>query len=447
MSGRLPSFRAYDIRGTVPTELNAELMYRIGRAVAVWSGAREVLVGRDARLSSPALAEALMLGLRAGGVIGLDVGVVTTPLLNYAVAQFQRHGLMVTASHNPKEYNGVKVIDPRVEQVYYGRGLEQIEALVAGTREPRRGRPEGGLRLRAILPRYQAMLATRFRDIAADAPTVVIDCSNGVGALPLGVLEELGLRHTLLYHVPDGDFPHHGCDTLRPENLADLRRAVRAQGADLGIMFDGDADRVAFVDEHGEIARLDLVFALLARDALAGTPGRVFYDLRFSRAVAEEIERRGGAAVKLRVGNPFHKEALHRDDAALLAGELSGHIMYREHFGIDDPLYAALKLIGFLGRSGKRLAEHLQPLARYAGSGEQRIETRDPAALVELARWRYADASISTVDGITVEYPNWWFNLRASNTESVAKLVVEADTQEQLTTREAALLALFGVDA
>lgn len=447
MPAHLPSFRTYDIRGIVPGELSADLMYRVGRAVAEWSGAADVIVGRDARLSSPALAEALMLGLRAEGVTVLDLGVVTTPLLNYAVAELKRHGLMVTASHNPKEYNGVKVIDPRVEQVYYGRGLEQIEALVTRADRPARGRSEGALRLRAILPAYQAMLAARFRGIAADAPAVVIDCSNGVGGLPLGVLEELGLRHTLLYHVPDGEFPHHGCDTLRPENLEDLRRAVRERGAGLGIMFDGDADRVAFVDERGEIARLDLVFALLARQELTRVSGRVFYDLRFSRAVPQEIERLGGAAVMLRVGNPFHKEALHRHDDALLAGELSGHIMYREHFGIDDPLYAALKLTALLARSGKSLAEHLQPLARYAGSGERRIETHAPAALVERARRRYADAAISTVDGITVAYPHWWFNLRPSNTEPVAKLVIEAETPEQLAAHETELLALFGANA
>ena len=446
MSTRLPSFHAYDIRGIVPSELNGELLYRTGRAVAEWSGAAEVIVGRDARLSSPALAEALMLGLRAGGVTVLDLGVVTTPMLNYAVAQFNHYGLMVTASHNPKEYNGVKVIDPRVEQVYYGRGLEQIEVLVSRAELPV-DKPEGGLRLRAILPEYQSMLATRFRDIAVDAPAVVIDCSSGVGGLPLGVLDELGLRHTLLYHVPDGEFPHHACDTLRPENLQDLRRAVRERRADLGIMFDGDADRVAFVDERGEIARLDLVFALLARQELERAPGRVFYDLRFSRAVSQEIERLGGIAVKLRVGNPFHKEALHRHDDALLAGELSGHIMYREHFGIDDPLYAALKLIAFLAHSGKGLAEHLQSIARYAGSGERRIETREPAALVERARRRYADADISMVDGITVEYSNWWFNLRPSNTEPVAKLVIEAETPEQLAAHEAELFALFGAGA
>ena len=442
MAKRLPYFRTYDVRGTFPDEVNADLAYKLGRAVMVWSGAREVIVGRDARLSSPSLAEALIDGLRAGGATVLDVGLATTPMLNFAVARWRRYGLMVTASHNPKEYNGVKVIDPGVEQVYYGRGLERLEELVVMQRF-QAGARRGGLRLRTILPDYESAFAARFRDSVRAAPPLVVDCSNGVGGLPLGALEALGIAYTPLYHVPNGEFPNHGCDTLRAENLRDLQRAVTQQGAGLGVMFDGDADRVAFVDERGEIGRLDYVFVLLARQALAGGGGRVFYDLRFSHAVKEEIEKQGGTAVTLRVGNPFHKEALHRHDDALLAAELSGHIMYREHFGIDDPLYATLKLLALLAQAGRGLAELLRTVPHYPGSGELRIETRDPAALVEKARAQFADAAVNTIDGITVEYSDWWFNLRPSNTEPVAKLVIEAALPEQLARRQRELLALF----
>lgn len=447
MARRLPYFRTYDVRGIFPDEVNAELAYKLGRAVVAWSGAREVIVGRDARLSSPVLAEALIDGLRAAGVTVLDVGLATTPMLNYAVARWRRHGLMVTASHNPKEYNGVKVIDPGVEQVYYGRGLERLEELL-DTQRFTLGGSRGGLMLRTILPEYEAMIAARFREEVRGAPALVVDCANGVGGLPLGVLEMLGIAYTLLYHVPNGEFPNHGCDTLRAENLRDLQGTVAQQDTGLGVMFDGDADRVAFVDERGEAARLDQVFVLLARQALAGGSGRVFYDLRFSHAVKEEIEKQGGTAVTLRVGNPFHKEALHRHDDALLAAELSGHIMYREHFGIDDPLYATLKLLALLAQTGRGLAELLSTVPHYPGSGELRIETRDPAALIDRARSRFGDATVSTIDGITVEYPDWWFNLRPSNTEPVAKLVIEAATTEQLARRQRELLALFaGEDA
>lgn len=439
MSTRLPYFKSYDIRGTVPDPLDAEAAYRIGRATAAWTGAGEIVVGRDGRLSSPSLAEALMTGLLDGGVTVLDTGMVTTPMLNYAVAQSKRYGLMVTASHNPKEYNGIKLIDPGVEQVYYGRGLEAVEELVVKNRFGWR-KSGGRLRVRPVLQDYEDDLAKRFSDAKFPDFPVVLDCSNGVGGLPLRVLERLGIEHTLLYQVPDGDFPNHGCDTLRLENLRRLQEEVKRQKAGLGIMFDGDSDRVAFVDGRGEIAPLDLVFVLLARRELARRTGRIFHDLRFSRVVPEEVERLGGTPVRMRVGNPFHKEALHRHADALLAAELSGHIMYQEHFGIDDPLFASLKLLACLAGSGDSLSQQLRPLRRYAGSGEIRIEAPDPRALSEKARTRFGDGRLSEIDGITVEYPDWWFNLRPSNTEPVAKLVIEADSPALLERRLAVLL-------
>lgn len=439
MSRRLPYFKSYDIRGTVPDQVNAEAVYRIGRATAAWTGAGEIIVGRDARLSSPSLAESLMAGLLDGGVTVLDTGMVTTPMLNYAVARSGRYGLMITASHNPKEYNGIKLIDPGVEQVYYGRGLEAVEERVLRNRF---GRRKGGGRIlmRPVLQEYEDDLAERFGDASFPSFPVVVDCSNGVGGLPLRVLERLGIEHAALYHVPDGNFPNHGCDTLRPENLRRLQAEVKRRKAGLGIMFDGDSDRVAFVDERGEIAPLDLVFVLLARQELTRRKGRIFHDLRFSRVVQEEVERLGGIPVMMRVGNPFHKEALHRYADALLAAELSGHIMYKEHFGIDDPLFASLKLLACLAGSDESLSRQLQPLRRYAGSGEIRIEAPDPRDLGEKARSRFGDGTLSEIDGITVRYPDWWFNLRPSHTEPVAKLVIEADSAALLERRKAELL-------
>jgi phosphomannomutase len=431
MTARLPAFKAYDIRGTVPDQVNPDLAYKAARAFAEWSRADEVIVGRDARLSSPSLAEAVIAGLTESGVTAWDIGVVTTPILNFAVAVHRRHGMMITASHNPKEYNGIKVIDPTAEQIYYGRGLEAMETLVAAGRFADSGR-RGRVLVKPMLQTYQDKLTGMFQQAGLGALSVAIDCSNGVGGLPLGVLERLGVSFTLLHHVPDGSFPHHGCDTLRPENLRDLQRAVRQQRADLGVMFDGDADRVVFVDEGGEIAPIDRIFVLLARQELALKKGRIFYDLRFSRAVQEEIEAQGGVPVTLRVGNPFYKEALHRHEDGLLAGELSGHIMYKEHFCIDDAFFAALKLMGYLVRSGRPLSSLLHPLERYAGSGELRIRADDPKRLVDSVKQRYRDAELSELDGVTVRYPDWWMNLRPSNTEPVAKLVMEANSQERL---------------
>lgn len=443
MTRRLSYFKAYDIRGAFPDPLNAEAAYRIGRAAAEWTSAEEVVLGRDARLSSPVLAEAAMAGLTDGGTDVLDLGVVSTPMLNFAVSRFRRFGLMVTASHNPKDDNGIKVIDPNVEQVYYGRGLEIMERMVLENRFKSPSR-RGSVRLRSILLEYENALADHFMGAGLSALSVVVDCSSGVGGLPLGVLERLGIRHRLLYHIPDGNFPHHGCDTLRMENLADLREEVRLRGADAGVMFDGDSDRVVFVDGRGDPAPLDLVFVLLARRELSRRPGRVFYDLRFSRSVKEEIEKLGGIPERIRVGNPFHKEALHRHEDAVLAAELSGHIMYKEHSGIDDPLFASLKLLSCLAEEGKPLSDLIAPLRRYAGSGEIRIPSKDPAALVNRVKDRYRDGTLSEVDGVTVDYPDWWFNLRPSNTEPVAKLVIEAAEPELLARKRSELTALLG---
>jgi phosphomannomutase len=350
--------------------------------------------------------------------------------------------MMITASHNPKEYNGIKLIDPSAEQIYYGRGLEQLETLTAADRFPAAGR-RGRVLLKPILQEYQDDLHAAFRDAGLGVLSVVVDCSNGVGGLPLGVLERLGMRCTLLHHVPDGSFPHHGCDTLRPENLRELQQAVREQRADLGVMFDGDADRVVFVDEQGAIAPIDRIFVLLARQELEREKGRIFYDLRFSRAVEEEVRKSGGIPVTLRVGNPFYKEALHQHVDGLLAGELSGHIMYKEHFCVDDALFAALKLMRCLARAGRPLSSLLRPLERYAGSGELRIHSDDPRRLVDGIKQRYRDAEISELDGVTVRYADWWMNLRLSNTEPVAKLVMEADSADRLERQRREVLELL----
>jgi phosphomannomutase len=440
---RLAYFKAYDLRGSVPEEIDAGVAWRLGRALPGWAGAAEFVVGRDARLSSPALAEALIRGLVEAGARVRDMGMLTTPMLNFAVARRRCHGVMVTASHNPSQYNGFKIIDSQVEQVYYGRGLETLEPALAVPAPPAAA-AGGSVLIDSILAEYCEQLAARFGPETFAPVSTLIDCANGVGALPLGVLERLGVRHTLLYHVPDGAFPNHGPDTLRPENLAALRAAVPAARADVGVMFDGDADRIAVVDERGMPVPPEGLLLVLAREELARRRGTVFYDLRMSRAVREEIEKLGGTPATMRVGNPFYKEALHRSQDGLLAAELSGHIMFAEHHGVDDALYAALKLLTVLARGGPPLSQRFAALGRYARSGEIRIGTREPQSLVAAARAHFAGARLHEVDGITVEYPDWWFNLRASNTEPVAKLVIEAASGAALAARRDEVMAVVG---
>lgn len=445
MGERLNSFRTYDIRGVVPDDLNAELAYRVGRCFSQWQQVNKVVVGRDARLSSPALAEALIKGLCEAGIDVLDAGLVNTPMLNFAVTRHECHGLMITASHNPRQYNGIKIIDPKVEQIYYGRGLEHLEALVADDMPNPSSKP-GRIYLRPALVEYENHIVECFDGAYFGTLSVVVDCSNGVGGLALRALERLGIQHRLLNHVPNGEFPNHGCDTLQPQNLRQLQETVIKEGANIGIMFDGDSDRVMFVDDQGEIAPLDLIFVLMARQILTRRKGRILYDLRFSRVVKEEIELAGGTPETMRVGNPFYKEALHNLPDALLAGELSGHIMFRENFGIDDPLYASLKLLEYLGAHQNKLSALLQPLKRYASTGELRIQTDTPLALVDKIRQGFGDGQQAELDGITVEYPDWWFNLRASNTEPVAKLVIEAASTELLTQAQRRILETLDVE-
>ena len=442
---RLPYFKAYDIRGRVPEELDGAVARRLGGALPAWAQAVDFVVGRDARLSSPALAEALIRGLVEAGARVRDIGMVTTPMLNFAAARRRCYGVMVTASHNPKDYNGFKVIDPQAEQVYYGRGLENLETLVAAPPPP--AAAAGSVVVDSILAEYCDALAARFGTEPRASCRVIFDCANGVGALPLGLLERLGVRHTLLFHVPDGAFPNHGPDTLRPENLETLRHAVREERADLGVMFDGDADRIAVVDERGASVPPEGLLLVLAREALARRPGsRIFYDLRMSHAVREEIERLGGKPVTMRVGNPFYKEALHRSPDGVLAAELSGHVMFAEHYGVDDALYAALKLLSAMGTGSAPLSQRFAALDRYSRSGEIRIETDRPQALVARARAQYADGRAQEIDGITVEYPEWWFNVRASNTEPIVKVVIEAGSEAALAARRTEVLQALDAD-
>ncbi len=442
---RLPYFKTYDLRGRVPEELDTAAVWRVGRSLPAWARARDFVVGRDARLSSPAFSEALIRGLVEAGARVRDVGMLTTPMLNFAVIRRRCHGVMITASHNPKDYNGLKIIEPGAEQAYYGRGLEKLEAALAAP--ARLASAAGSIVVDSILGEYCESIAARFAGEPFASTHMIIDCANGVGALPLAILERLGVRHTLLYHVPDGAFPNHGPDTLRPENLQALQRAVRDARADLGIMFDGDADRIAVVDERGALVPPEGLLLVLAREALARQAGgAVLYDLRMSRVVREEIEKLGGRPVTMRVGNPFYKEALHRSPDAILAAELSGHVMFAEHHAIDDAFYAALKLLAALGRGGPPLSQRFSALRRYARSGEIRIETDTPQALIARARARFADGRLEEIDGITVQYPDWWFNLRASNTEPVIKLVIEAASQSALAARRDGVLQALAAE-
>jgi len=436
-------FKAYDIRGVVPDELDAKQAYRIGRAVAHFIGTSPIAVGRDARVHSPELTNALVDGIRDEGLDVVDLGLVATPMLYFGVeAVAAAAGVMVTASHNPGRYNGFKICREHAIPVGEASGLKQIEALCAARADAAKASRRGGLRQQDVRAGY----ARHVLALAAHRPAlkVAIDCGNGMAGVGLAaVLDALPIDVVPLYFEPDGSFPNHEADPLKRENLADVSAAVRASGADLGVAFDGDGDRAVFVDGTGEPVSADLATALIARHLLARAPGaRVLYDLRSSRVVAEEIGKSGGVAGMCRVGHSFVKAQM-REERAIFAGELSGHLYFRfsDSLIADDGTAAFVALLDVLGAEGRPLADLVKPLRRYAASGEINHRVVDAKQVLREIEAEHAGApEISHLDGLLVRYPTWWFNLRASNTEPVLRLNLEADTVDEMVRRRDAMI-------
>lgn len=440
-------FKAYDVRGIVPDELDSGDAYRVGRATARFLGATRLVLGRDARPSSPELADALQRGVRDEGVDVVDVGLVSTPMLYYGVERLAAGGgIMLTASHNPGQYNGFKICREHAIPVSGATGLQEIERIAAACQgEPpavRRGATEGVDLRDGYADHVMALGPSRCPRLR-----VAIDCGNGMGSVGLErVLARLPLEVERLYFEPDGRFPNHEADPLKLENLDDLVAAVRRTGADLGVAFDGDGDRAVFVDEQARPISSDLVTGLLAGPVLAHSPGgRVLYDLRSSRATAEAIRAAGGVPEMCRVGHSFIKAAM-RESGAVFAGELSGHFYFRfsPTLVADDGLAAFLAVLDLLATAGKPMSALVAPLARYHATGEINRKVADVEAILAAveAEHRAAGAKeISRLDGLLVRYPTWWFNLRPSNTEPLLRLNLEADTAEQRDAERDRLLA------
>jgi phosphomannomutase len=437
-------FKAYDIRGVVPEQLDARDAERVGRATARHFGARELVVGRDARRTSPELTEALLRGIGAEGVDVIEIGLVATPMLYFAVELLGAGGgIMVTASHNPAQYNGFKICREHAIPVGEASGLREIERIAASALEAPPAATRGRRRSADVTARYveHALSVGRERP----ALRVAIDCGNGMAGVALEpLLAQLPLDVERLYFEPDGSFPNHPADPLHVENLADLRAAVLRRGADFGVAFDGDADRAIFVDERGEPVPSDLVTGLLARTQLARAPGgTVLYDLRSSWATAEEIRAAGGVAEMCRVGHSFVKAAM-RESGAVFAGELSGHFYFRfsPTLVADDGVAALVAMLDLLGCEKKPLSSLVAPLRRYFASGEVNRRVADPQAiLAALAREHQGAREISHMDGLLARYDDWWFNMRPSNTEPLLRLNVEAKSEERMQRERDRLLA------
>ncbi|GIU99189.1 MAG: phosphomannomutase/phosphoglucomutase [Actinomycetota bacterium] len=436
-------FKAYDVRGTVPDELNEDVARRIGAAFAHFAGAREVVVGRDCRLSSPGLASALAEGITSRGVDVVDLGLAATDLLYFASGSLDVPGVMITASHNPPHYNGLKFCLAGARPVGQDTGLADIRALAEADAYAPAERV-GEVRPRDLLDAYVDHVLS-FVDLAAFRPlTVVVDTANGMGGLVVPrVFERLPVELVHLYPELDGTFPNHPADPIDPRNQEDLKREVLARRADVGFAFDGDADRVFVVDERAQGVSGSEVTALVAIAMLERHPGaKIVHNLICSWAVPEVIREHGGIPVRTRVGHSFIKQVMAETDA-VFGGEHSGHYYFRDNYRADSGLIAAVVVLEVLSKAGRPLSEVLAPLRRYHASGEINTEVTDQAATIEAVAAAFADGRQDRLDGLTVEFDDWWFNVRPSNTEPLLRLNVEARTRELLEEKTAAVLAVI----
>jgi phosphomannomutase len=424
-------FKAYDVRGIYPDELDEAGAEAIGRAYVEQFEPRRMAVGRDMRLSSPAMQEALMRGAAAAGAEVLDLGLVGTEMVYFAVGSLGLEGgAMVTASHNPKEYTGMKLVRRGALPVGGESGLFDLRERALEDSEPRGA--EGTIEQYDIWSAYVDRVLS-FVDVSTIKPLkVVIDAANGMaGAMLPPVLERLPIETVRCYFEPDGSFPNHEPNPLLPENREFIVRKTLEEGADLGVAFDGDADRCFFVDDTGEFVPGDFVTALFAEGVLEKEPGaKVIYDVRASRAVPDAIEGGGGVALMNRVGHAFIKARMRKEDAAF-AGEVSGHYYFRDFSQADSGVVPFLLMLELISKRGRRLSEILAPLrSRYFLTGELNTPVPDVALKLQELKERYADGRVSHLDGISVDFDDWHFNVRPSNTEPLLRLNLEATSEE-----------------
>jgi phosphomannomutase len=440
-------FKAYDVRGIHPTELDEDGAYRIGRAYVEHFEPRSIAVGRDMRLSAPAMAAALMDGAADGGADVLDLGMVGTEMVYYAVGELGLDGgVCVTASHNPKEYTGMKIVRQGALPVGGDSGLDDVRrGADAGFGDVLH---RGEIRAEDIWDGFVAKVLS-FVDRASIRPLkVVVDAANGMaGTMLPPVLEQLPqLDVVRCYFEPDGSFPNHEPNPLLPENRAFIVERTRAEGADLGVAYDGDADRCFFVDDTGAFVPGDFVTALLAREMLAAEPGaRVIYDVRASWAVPRAIEEAGGVPLVNRVGHAFIKQRMREEDA-LFAGEVSAHYYFRDFSQADTGVVPFLVMLGLLSREGRPLSQLLAPFReRYFITGEINTPVTDVALKLREIEERYgADGGrITHLDGVSVDFDDWHFNVRPSNTEPLLRLNLEALDEATMERRRDEVLDLI----
>jgi phosphomannomutase len=429
-------FKAYDIRGVVPDELGEDLAETVGAAFAQLTEAEAIVTVHDMRTSSGPLADAVGRGATAQGADVVSGGLGSTDMLYYASGSLGLPGAMITASHNPPKYNGIKLCRAGAKPVGQDTGLAELRAM-AEQGVPVGHRKPGTVAGKDLLAGYASYLKDLV-DLSGIRPLkVAVDAGNGMAGYTVPkVFEGLPLDLVPLYFELDGTFPNHEANPIDPENMRDLQRAVTEHGADVGLAFDGDADRCFVVDERGEIVAPSVLTALIAVRELAREPGAaVIHNLITSRAVPEIIAEHGGRPVRTRVGHSFIKAEMARE-GAIFGGEHSGHFYFRDFWYADSGMLAALHTLAALGGQDQPLSHLLRQYSRYVASGEVNSEVADQAAVTALVRGEFAGrpgVSIDELDGLTVSGSGWWFNIRPSNTEPLLRLNVEAGDEAEMT--------------
>jgi phosphomannomutase len=425
-------FKAYDVRGHFPAELDSDVARRIGSSFASFLESDRIVVGMDMRVSSPELATAFIDGVTAVGTDVVDIGLVSTDALYFASGRLELPGAMFTASHNPPEYNGLKLCKAKAEPIGVESGLGEIRAGAEAPDETGTGTEDrGSVEHMDVIEDYAAHCRSLI-DVASLRPLkVAIDAGNGMAGKTVPVcFEPLPFEIEPLYFELDGTFPNHLANPLELDNISELRKLVADTSCDVGIAFDGDADRMFLVDDKGEPVSPSITTALVAERMLKKYPGEaIIYNLICSWTVPEVIEENGGKPVRTRVGHSFIKKVM-ADTGAVFGGEHSGHYYFRDNYRADSGMIAALLILEAMCEAEVPLSRLLEPFQRYFASGEINSEVSDQEGTLEKLASAYADGDQDHTDGLTVEYKDWWFNCRASNTEPLLRLNLEARTEQ-----------------
>jgi len=421
-------FKAYDVRGVYPFELNEEAAFAVGRAFSKLTGVKNVVVGHDARLSSPELFKALTQGLLAAGAQVTTIGQTPTEGLYFAVGNYDFDaGIMITASHNPKEYNGFKAVKKEGDDLVWVRGKDLL-ALVEDGAIIESNMPIKELDIWQDYINFILKFSGKIKPFK-----IVVDASNGVvGNVIEKIKSSLSVEIIELNFEPDGNFPNHSPNPLEVGASSQIAAAIQKEKADFGFMFDGDADRIFLVDENGHMVSADIVLLLLAKQFLAKNPGKgIVYNLICSKSVPEFVAQWGGVPIRTQVGFVNVREGLIKNNG-IMGGELSAHYCFADYFYCDSGMVAFLTLLQIISAENKPVSEIVKELSIYAPPFQQNFKIENIPATLEKIKEKYADGKQDYLDGVTVKYENWWFNARPSNTEPLLKLTLEADTQELL---------------